>query len=370
MIINIIGSNMFVVEPNTESNLHAIWEFSGTALSKKFAVSLIIIFLYLMFLVPGVYAGCACGGAGNWDPSAFLNSDVPGVKSAAKNTDASTTSAENSTQSKPQTTLRSDLFPNGKIIKPLESVSSSDLVLDVSNDNSYSQSHIKGAIHIPSMSFLNDDGTLRPVSDLAKILGDAGISRKDSAVIYSDNLGDATFFFWTMCYLGQENVKVLDGSLKDWKAAKLPFDALKNERPAANYTTSLRPELLADYKNVTSGSAQVIDARPFIEFSKARIPNATSMDYAKVLENGKIKNEGDLTNWFSVLTRDKPVIVYSSDYNRASLLWYALQLMGYDAKIYTWQDWAAHQPASEKTKTVSAGKENTNTGRFKKLGTT
>jgi len=358
---------MSKVKANTASNLHATREYYYTK-GLKSAIGLIALSL-LGLLIPGVYAGCACSAVGNWDSSGFLNSDVPGVQSATESTGASTASSSSS-QNAPQTAPRSDLFP-GQILKPLQSVSSSDLVLDVSNDNGYGQSHLKGALHVSSKSFLNDDGTLKPVSELAKILGDAGVSRKDPVVIYSDDLGDSAFIFWTLRYLGHDDVKVLDGSLEDWKAAKLPFDSSQNTRPAANYTPSVRQELLADYKNVTSGSALIVDARPFMEFSKARIPNSISMDFTKVLENGKIKNRDSLTNVFSGLAKNKPVIVYSSDYNRASLLWYALQLMGYNAEIYTWQDWAAHQPASEKSKTVLAGKNNTaNTGRYKKLGTT
>lgn len=357
----------FNLVANTASNLHATRECYYTK-DLKLAIGLIALLLSLGLLIPGVHAGCACS-VGNWDPSGFLNSDVPGVQSATESTGTSTASTSGS-QNAPQIAPRSDLFPDGQILKPLQSVSSSDVVLDVSNDNSYGQSHIKGAIPVSSKGFLNDDGTLKPVSELAKILGDAGVSRKDPVVIYSDNIGDSTFIFWTLRYLGHDDVRVLDGSLEDWKAAKLPFDSSQNTRPAANYTPSVRQELLADYKNVTSGSALIVDARPLMEFSKARIPNSIFMDSAKVLENGKIKNRDALTNVFSGLAKNKPVIVYSSDYNRASLLWYALQLMGYNSKIYTWQDWAAHQPASEKSKTALFGKNDTNTVRFKNLGTT
>lgn len=348
---------MFKVQANATSVLRATGDYDYSTPGQKAAIGLIAIILSIGLLIPGVHAGCACGAAGNWDPSAFLNSGVQGTQSATTSNDA-------------ENAPRSDLFPNGQILKPLESVSSSDLVLDVSNDNSYSQSHIKGALLLPSNSLLNDDGTLKPVSELAKILGDAGVSAKDPAVIYSDNLGDATFVFWALRYLGQEDAKVLDGGLEDWIKAKLPVETLQNTRPVATYTPIMRIELLADYKNVSSKSAQVIDARPFMEFSKARIPNSISMDSAKVLENGKIKNKEALASLFGKLAKNKPIIVYSSDYNRASILWYALQLMGYEAKIYTLQDWAANQPASEK-KTAPAGKKNTaNTGRYKNLGTT
>jgi thiosulfate/3-mercaptopyruvate sulfurtransferase len=361
---------MFKVKLNVAGNLLATLEFSITNLGQKSAISLITIFLSLVLLVPGVYAGCACSAVGNWDPSSFLNSDVPGVDSATERTDNGTNSTSNGTQSEPQTVLRSDLFPNGQIIKSLQSVSSSDLVLDVSNDNSYSRSHIKGALHVSSKSFLNDNGTLKPVSEQAKILGDAGVSRKDSAVIYSNNLGDATFFFWTMRYLGQEDVKVLDGSLEDWKAAGLPIDSIQRTKPAVEYSPSLNSEILADYDFVKTDSGQIVDARPFTEFSKGHISVATPLDPAKILVNGKFKDGKDLANVFGSLAKDKSTVVYSSDYGQASLVWYALQLMGYDAKIYAWQDWAAHQPASEKKENVSAGSESTKTGHFKKLGTT
>ena len=296
---------MFKVKANTASNLHTTSEYDYTTLCQKSAVGLIALSLSLGLLIPGVHAGCACS-VGNWDPSGFLNSDVPGVQSATENTSTSTTTS-NGPQNAPQAVPRSALFPDGKILKSLQSVSSSDLVLDASNDNSYGQSHIKGALHFSSNSFLNEDGTLKPVSELAKILGDAGVSRKDPVVIYGNDLADSTFIFWTLRYLGQDDVKVLDGSLKDWKAAKLPFEASRNTKPAANYTPSVRQELLADYNNVTSGSAQILDARPFMEFSKARIPNSIFMDSAKVLENGKIKNRDALTNVFSSLAKNKQI---------------------------------------------------------------
>jgi thiosulfate/3-mercaptopyruvate sulfurtransferase len=362
---------MFKVIANTASNLHATREYGGTTLGQKSALGLIAIFLSLMFLVPDVYAGCACSAVGNWDPSAFLNSDVPGVQTASKNSETgTTTSASSSAQTASQLAQRSDLFPNGKTIESLQSVSSSDVVLDVSNDDSYSQSHIKGALHLPSKSFLNDDGTLKPVSELAKILGNAGVSRNDPIVVYSDNPGEAAFAFWILRYIGQDIVKVLDGGLKDWITAGLPTDTSQKTRPAVEYIPSPTSEILADYDYVKADSAQIVDARPFTEFSKGRIPTAISLDPAKVLVNGKVKNGNDLANVFSSLPKDKPIVVYSSDYSQASLLWYALQLMGYDSKIYTWQDWVAHQPASEKKETVLAGKDSTDTGRFKKLGTT
>ncbi|HSD56887.1 MAG TPA: rhodanese-like domain-containing protein [Methanotrichaceae archaeon] len=240
-------------------------------------------------------------------------------------------------------------------------MASSDVVIDASNGDSYSKSHVKGAIHVPSRSFIDDNGSLKPAKELAEILGEAGVSRDDPIVVYSDDFssGDATFVFWTLKYLGQNDVKVLDGSLEDWSASGLPVESTQNTRPAVTYTPSLRSDLLASYDSVKSSGAQIVDARPFAEFGKGRIPGAISLDPTKVMQKGKIKEESKLNGIFSSLSKDKPVIVYSGDYSHASVVWYALQLLGYNAEMYTLSDWIAHQPASDNVK---------DSGRYKKLG--
>ena len=122
---------------------------------------------------------------------------------------------------------RADSFPNGVILKPMKSVSSSDVVMDVSNVDSYATSHIKNAIHIPSKNFLNGEGNLKTDEELAKVLGDAGISIDDSVVLYAskESSGEAEFAFLVLRHLGQKDVKLLDGNLADWKAAGLPEEA-------------------------------------------------------------------------------------------------------------------------------------------------
>ncbi|MCX6674600.1 MAG: rhodanese-like domain-containing protein [Methanothrix sp.] len=320
--------------------------------------------LLIAAMVPGADAGCSCAGGcsvGNWELSAstFLNSDVPGYDNADNNTAAVVESGNEQSVYKPKD--RSDLFTSGQILKSLGALAGSDVVIHASQGDGYSQSHIKGAIHIPSSSLIDDNGDLKPIEELAEILGEAGVSREDSIVVYSEDLssGDATFFLWALKYLGQDDVKVLDGSLEDWNAANLPVESSSHKRPAVSYNPNPRSDLLASYDSVNNSSVQIVDARPFAEFGKGRIPGATSLDPAVVLQDGKIKDESRLSGIFSRLSKDEQVMVYSSDYNQASLVWYALQLLGYSAEMYTWSDWTAHQPASENGKDA---------GRYKELG--
>ncbi len=335
-----------------------------------------ILILSLIAFAPVVDAGCSCSG-GTWDPSGFLNSElgtgqpVPGTSKVS--------AAENSGSGTQEPLDRVASFPNGAIIKAMKSVSSSDVVMDVSNGNSYASSHIKDAIHIPSKDFLNGEGDLKTDEELAKVLGDAGVSRDDSIVLYGskESFGEAEFAFLVLRYLGQKDLLLLDGSLADWKAAGLPEQVSGNIKPGVEYKPLVKPEVIAEYEYVKSGQAQIIDVRPFVEFGKGRIPGSTALDPSNVIKGDKIKNSDDLSAIFSRLDKDKPIVVYSDDYSRSSLVWYALQLMGYEASIYTWEDWKAHKSGEVATETTSDTGNKTSTAgedaagsKYTKLGTT
>ena len=140
--------------------------------------------------------------------------------------------------------------------------------------------------------------------------------------------GDATYVFWVMRYLGDDNAQVMDGGLDDWITASLPLESGPNVRKPTEYEPKTRQELLADYDYVKAGKAQLVDARPFQEFGKERIPGSISIDSAQLLEDGKVKDSAQLNNTFSGLSKNKPVVIYSENLLNASLVWYALQLMG------------------------------------------
>ena len=115
---------------------------------------------------------------------------------------------------------------NATILVPISSVSSKDIILDISPET---DEFIKGATNINYEDFLENGGNLKPVPDISRILGAAGISRQDSVVITGECLpcgggpAPATYTYWLLKYLGHDKVYVLDGGIKDWKAAGLPI---------------------------------------------------------------------------------------------------------------------------------------------------
>lgn len=337
-----------IQDEKTGSNLYGM-----TAGPRGFC-ALGILMLCLIALSPVVDAGCACSAVGNWEAKAqeFLKSDDTGGRPVNSRSSQASAAA-----SQPITMARSESFPNGEILKPIKSVSSSEVVIDVSNGDSYAKSHIQNAIHIPTRNFLDGEGNLKTNDELAKTLGNAGVSRGDSLILYgnSESSGEAEFAFLVLNYLGQKDVKLLDGSLSDWKAAGLPVEASENKKHDVEYKYEIKPNVIADYEYVKSKQAQIIDARPFLEFGKGRIPGSTALDPANIIKGDQIKDAEDLGMVFGRLSKDQPIVVYSSDYSRSSLVWYALQLMGYEASIYTWEDWKAHEATNVQAVTAPAG---------------
>ena len=316
-------------------------------------------------------APCSVGGCGGGDDSwmtsaqAFMNSDVPlvgvtgnqntnsfssGSFQAGQAVGGAINKTVNSTIPGSVASVsgvyvapgsRADLFPAPGMLKPLDAISEKDVVLDVSSRRSPGEAHIRGGVHIAAKSFFYENGTMRSVSELAAILGGAGISNQDALMVYSDSFGsgEATAVLCMLRYLGQEDLRALDGGLDNWISASLPMETKENVRQPVSYVPNLRAGILADYDFVKSGQAQMVDARSFQEYGKARIGNATFISPENVLEDGRLKVGAGLKDTFARLNASRTTVVYSDDIYGASVVWFALQLMGFDSRIYTWQDW-------------------------------
>lgn len=218
-----------------------------------------------------------------------------------------------------------------------------DIVLDVSPE---ATEYIDGAISIPYGEFMNN-GSLKPVSEVAKILGNAGIRERDSVLVYGQCLPcgvNSAYVYWVLKYLGHDKVKILDGGIDDWVAAKLPTETAPKVLPKTNYTPNINPGLLATYDYVKNGNIQIVDARSFQEFGLGYIPKALDIPHDQVMDGSHLKSEAELGDLFSSLDRKLPVVVYSDTGAQAGSVWFALEALGYNASLYSWQDWTANKP--------------------------
>jgi len=296
----------------------------------------------------------ACRGEGSvWDGLNFINFDPTKYTTTTIDAPWFTSNDPNATSTGPQD-LRAEMENETESYEDLVhpdylisagDVSGSEVILDVGTE--YSKSHIKGAVPLFWEEFLDEDDNIRPASEIGRVLGDAGISPGDRVIVYGNcpNCGGrsvATFVYWAMRYLGHDDVKYLNGGIDAWREAGLPVETTPNSRAPANYSSGPRPGYMADYGEV-AGGPQLVDARDFQDFAFGKIGNAVHISYEDVLDQGRIKDGEYLTDLFVGLDKSKHVVVYSKAGAKASMVWYALQLMGYDAGIYTLNDWTAHQ---------------------------
>jgi len=336
-------------------------------------------FLAIIALTQSAYAGAECaslGGAcddGSWDPMAKLDEIGTGkydqtqaspnwpAKSREKRWNMSSGSEEEPLESEAKASDQKSREADAgaqqspsrwhEIMIKIDDISNADVLLDVSES---SKEHISGSLAIPYQEFMEGD-SLKSVPEIAEILGNAGISQDDSLVIYGQCLpcgggpSASAYVYWMMKSLGHENVRILNGYVQDWKDKGLPVSSSANVRPAAEYTPQFTDRLIASYDYVKSGQPQVVDARTVQEYGSGSIPGAISIPYESILDGDRIRNVNDLEKRFTILNKEQPVVAFTNTGFKGSVVWLALEIMGYDARLYSYQDWMANQLTEQKS---------------------
>jgi len=291
----------------------------------------------------GVPPCCAVGGSGGWSGEDLLNNMGSSVSDNQQEKIAGPSASSELVEStQPISTdvdasnkNESDGF-RGILIQPSQ-VTSKDVILNV---DTKPQSYIKGADHIDYLEFTDGSDRPKSTSELSRILGNAGISRSNPLVIYSEDLSAATFVYLILDSLGQESIRLLDGGLEGWTAAGKPSERVPVVLAQTSYLPAIRSDLIATYDYVKGKDVQVVAARSSKEYLVGSVPGSQNIPYNSVLDSGKIKDGAALKDLFAGLHKDKPIAVYSNSGIKASLLWYALELQGYESRLYAGDNWS------------------------------
>jgi len=289
--------------------------------------------------------------AGFSESNATEESNSPQENVSAKN--ASASQAAKKTESRTVAEENASIVRSARamgMLAPVDEVTGSVVLLDISEISENDTKHIQESIAIPYTEFLSGTN-VRSEAELTRMLGDAGISREDPVVIYGECMpcgggpAPATLVYWIMRSLGQENVRVLDGTVEDWAIAGKPTARETAILPAKTYTSQINTNFTADYDYVKSGAAQIVDARTLQEFGAGSIPGAINIPYESILINGKIRDETRLDRVFAFLNKNRPVVVYTNTGLKGSVVWFALTLQGYDARLYSYENYLYNQAA-------------------------
>jgi thiosulfate/3-mercaptopyruvate sulfurtransferase len=240
-------------------------------------------------------------------------------------------------------------------------------IVDMRGDvREYWEGHLPGAVFLDSAALRwADRGVplkLMPVSALALLLGEMGIGRETTVVVYSEiNHYRATYFLWALDVIGHKKWAVLEGGCEGWKQAGRPltqdYPALRPAvYPAPKAADSSVRASLAEVRDRNAKTTVLLDTRPADMYSgakgswkrKGHIPGALNHYWADdVLEAGLWKPVEDLKRAFEALgaTPDKTIIVSCGQGLMASHTYVALKhVLGYpQVKLYdgSFNEWSA-----------------------------
>lgn len=227
----------------------------------------------------------------------------------------------------------------------------------------YQKVHIPGAVNIYHMDLYKEpaiNGLIKPAGELAVIFGKKGISQNNTIVLYDAGSGKyAGRLYWIFKYMGVQNVRILNGQLKGWRAARKPVTRTPVTKKPVTFIPNVKNEFIATtsyvQKNIKNNGVVIIDVRSQEEYKgidetvirKGHIPGALNCEYKHVLnDDATIKSTEELMKLCQKngVTKDKEVIVYCKTSVRAGIVFFTLKdLMGfpkvrvYDDAFWGWQ---------------------------------
>lgn len=231
------------------------------------------------------------------------------------------------------------------------------VLLDTRPKAAYDAGHIPNAARLDAKLWGTEfkDGT--DAKRWAKLVGDLGITRDRTVVLYDDDQNrTAARVWWILRYWGAQDVRIVNGGWKAHQAANLPVMKEFLVRRPVEITLEPVAARLATKEQlkdaITAKAWQIVDARSADEFcgkketakKSGAVPTALHLEWSDAVEkaSGKFKSAEELTALFKKAGIDpkKPTATYCQSGGRAALMAFTLELMGGDKVRTYYRSWA------------------------------
>jgi len=232
----------------------------------------------------------------------------------------------------------------------------------------YEAAHIDGALFF-DIDEISDKSNPLPhmlpsAAQFGEQVGRMGIGNDTHVVVYdSEGMYSAGRVWWMFRTMGHENVSVLDGGLKKWKAeGRSVTGEATAARPAKTFAAKRNEARVRDAAAVKgligNAGVQIVDARAAARFAgsvpepraglrSGHIPGSKSVPFTTLLNaDGSLKSATELRAVFVAAGVDpaKPVVASCGSGVTAGVIAFALAQIGQtEAAVYdgSWSEWGA-----------------------------
>jgi thiosulfate/3-mercaptopyruvate sulfurtransferase len=228
--------------------------------------------------------------------------------------------------------------------------------------------------HIPGALFFDIDALSDPSLDVPHMLPSTvlfasrmkkmGIGDGMRIVVYdSEGFYSAPRAWWMFRAMGKDDVAVLNGGLRKWKAEGRPVEDLPSpRRTERHFTPRFNSALLRDWKDVQnaigSRAMQIVDARaagrfegtapePRAGLRSGHIPSSLNLPFTMLVNaDGTLKPVDELRAVFAAhsVDIDRPIVASCGSGVTAGVIAFALAQLGRpDTAVYdgSWSEWGA-----------------------------
>lgn len=239
------------------------------------------------------------------------------------------------------------------------------LIVDLSAEHVYQQSHIPGAIHLDPKKLLSGEkpaiGKLPSKEILTEVFSQLGLLPHHHVIAYDDEGGGwAGRFLWTLDMIGHSRFSYLNGGIRAWFCEGFPVETNITIPVKSNYVVNdINTKQLATVDSILSSLGKdnfaVWDARSIEEFTGSKafalngghIPGAIwyewfdLMDKANNLKLLPLEQIQQQLNQLK-LTKEKSIVTHCHSHHRSGLTWLVGKILGYpNIKAYpgSWSEW-------------------------------